>query len=96
VWNILENEQLEDQEGVGKIDIKTNLSQIVRSEVFTVVKNQVKAFWVVMPSSDVEGYQCLEDNAASTSLYPDNWGSTILTNVGILLHHYTVLQPRRP
>jgi hypothetical protein len=58
VWNILENEQLEDQEGVGKIDIKTNLSQIVRSEVFTVVKNQVKAFWVVMPSSVVVGYQC--------------------------------------
>jgi hypothetical protein len=39
-------------------DATPNFSQDARFEVFTVVKIQIKVFWIVMPCSFVVGYQC--------------------------------------
>jgi len=30
------------------------------------------------------------------SLHPEDGGNMVIRNVGILLHHYTTSQPRRP
>jgi hypothetical protein len=30
------------------------------------------------------------------SIHPEDGSSTVLRNVGILLYHYTMLEPRRP
>jgi len=37
-----------------------------------------------------------EDLVAATSTHPENGGSIVLRNVGILPQHYTVSQTRRP
>jgi hypothetical protein len=53
-------------------------------EVSTAMKIQVEVFWIVTPCSFAVGYQ----------LYDEDWDKT-LRNVGILLQHYAVSQPRR-
>jgi len=53
------------------------------SETFTAVMFQVDVFWVGTPCSVVVGYQCF-------------WRPCCLWNVGILPHHFTASQPRRP
>jgi hypothetical protein len=48
-------------------------------EVFTAKKIHI-VFWVVMPCSDVAGYQC--------SLHPADGGNKVLQTGGIIPHHY--------
>jgi hypothetical protein len=54
----------------------------MRFEVFTVVKIQVKVFWIMTPCSVLVGYS-------------EGEGTMDLGNVGIIPQHYTVSQPRR-
>jgi len=55
-----------------------------RYEAFTAVTFQVEVFWHVT--------RCV----AASILHPEDGGSTVLRNVGILPQQYTTPQPRRP
>jgi hypothetical protein len=68
------------------------------------MKIKVEVFLVVMPCSDVVGYQKLQGTllpiyiplSQSHSLHPEDRGGKVLRNAGILPHHYMASQPRRP
>jgi len=62
--------------------MKFQSMNVVKLQVFTVMKIHVVVFWVVTPCNDVVGYQHFG-------------GSMALWNVGILPHQYTTLQHRR-
>jgi len=56
-----------------------------------VVKIQVMDFWVVTPCSVVVWCRPLY-----LHLHPEDGGSRVMWNLGILLQHYTVSQPKSP
>jgi hypothetical protein len=51
---------------------------------------QAEVFWIVTPCSVVVRYQCFR------VLHTEDIGSMDLCNVGILLQHDVVSQPKRP
>jgi hypothetical protein len=65
----------------------------VRFEVFMEMKIQVAAFWIVPPCSDVVGYQHPLSNPIH--FQPEDGGSMVIRNVGILPRHCTASQLRR-
>jgi hypothetical protein len=64
----------------------------VRFDVLMVMKIQVVFLWVVILCSDVVGYKCF---SGSCCLHPEDRSSEVIRNIGILLHHYVMSQPRR-
>jgi len=66
-----------------------NISTVKRN-----TKIQVTVFWIVTPCSNVAGYQCFRASCC-LHLEPEDRGSMVIWNIGILPHHYTVSQPTR-
>jgi hypothetical protein len=79
-----------------------NTFNSTKLEILTAIKILVVVFWIVTPCTDVVGYQRSEDLAASifrqegppkllpgvtTHLHPEDVGSMLLRNVGILPLH---------
>jgi hypothetical protein len=65
---------------------------LIRLSIYTSIQLPIssQAFWVVTPCSVVEGAPCC------LHLRGKDGGSMELRNAGILPHHYTVSQPRKP
>jgi hypothetical protein len=55
---------------------------------------QIMAFWVVTLCTVVVGYQRF-GGPCYLHLHPENGGSKVLRNTGVLPHYYMALQPRR-
>jgi hypothetical protein len=60
-------------------------------EVFMAVKTPVEVFWIVRSCSVAVVYQSSGGHCCS-----EDGGSKLLRNVGILSHHYTASQHKRP
>jgi hypothetical protein len=58
-----------------------------RFEVFTVLTNQIKVFWVVIPCSVAIGYQCFRE-PCYLHFHPEVRGIKVLYNSGTLPQHY--------
>jgi len=69
-------------------------SHCVWLEVYMVMKIQVVIFWVVTTYSVVMRYQCF--GGPGWSVHAEDEGNMVLQSIGILSHHYTVSQYRRP
>jgi len=67
--------------------------------VVVVMKIQIIVLWFVTPCNDVVGYQSFGGSCClhlHGPVKPEDGGSKILRNSGILLHHYMGLKPKRP
>jgi len=76
--------------------ICNNRPDHARSVVLIAVK--ILVFWVVMPCSDVAGYQRFTGLCWLQLQFarPEDGGNIVIRNVGTLQQHYTVSHPRRP
>jgi hypothetical protein len=63
-------------------------------EVLTTVKIQVKVFWDMTPCCVTVGYERF--GGPCCFHHPEDRGSLVVRNVGILQQHYTSSHPRRP
>jgi hypothetical protein len=71
-----------------------NINYSLGFEVLTVVNTKMAVFWVVAPSSLVEGYQCIGGPCCLYHQGADDGGNKDLSNIGEL-PDYTAPQPRR-